>query len=88
MKRPNPLSPALMTPAERRTELCRLLAPGSRGGQAFPAACSDGNDPRVLIALRITRFRLSTAFVVQITFRISGLKAKNGITSSQARRHA
>ncbi|MRX52334.1 hypothetical protein GI374_18610 [Paracoccus sp. S-4012] len=28
MKRPNPLSPMLMTPAERRTELCRLLVLG------------------------------------------------------------
>ena len=28
MKRPNPLSPELMTPAERRSELCRLLAAG------------------------------------------------------------
>lgn len=28
MKRPNALSPALMTPAERRAELCRLLAGG------------------------------------------------------------
>lgn len=28
MKRPNPLSPELMTPAERRAELCRLLAAG------------------------------------------------------------
>lgn len=28
MKRPNPLRPDLMTPAERRTELCGLLALG------------------------------------------------------------
>lgn len=28
MKRPNPLSPYLMTPAERRAELCALLALG------------------------------------------------------------
>ena len=28
MKRPNPLSPSLMTPAERRAELCALLALG------------------------------------------------------------
>lgn len=28
MKRPNPLPPELMTPAERRTELCGLLALG------------------------------------------------------------
>ena len=28
MKRPNPLHPDLMTPAERRTELCGLLALG------------------------------------------------------------
>lgn len=28
MKRPNPLSPELMTPAERRAELCRLLGAG------------------------------------------------------------
>jgi hypothetical protein len=28
MKRPNPLSPFLMTPAERRAELCRILALG------------------------------------------------------------
>lgn len=28
MKRPNPLSPSLMTPAERRAELCGLLALG------------------------------------------------------------
>ncbi|PAU95462.1 hypothetical protein CK240_16460 [Paracoccus salipaludis] len=28
MKRPNPLSPILMTTAERRAELCRLLALG------------------------------------------------------------
>jgi len=28
MKRPNPLSPFLMTAAERRTELCGLLALG------------------------------------------------------------
>jgi hypothetical protein len=28
MKRPNPLPPAKMSPAERRTELCRLLALG------------------------------------------------------------
>lgn len=28
MKRPNPLQPAQMTPAERRAELCRLLANG------------------------------------------------------------
>ena len=28
MKRPNPLPPDLMTPAERRTELCGLLALG------------------------------------------------------------
>jgi hypothetical protein len=28
MKRPNPLSPALMTPKERRAELCGLLALG------------------------------------------------------------
>ena len=28
MKRPNPLPPAQMTPAERRTELCGLLALG------------------------------------------------------------
>jgi hypothetical protein len=28
MKRPNPLPPAQMTPAERRTDLCGLLALG------------------------------------------------------------
>ena len=28
MKRPNPLSPEKMSPAERRTELCSLLALG------------------------------------------------------------
>ena len=28
MKRPNPLTPDQMTPAERRTELCGLLALG------------------------------------------------------------
>ncbi len=28
MKRPNPLPPANMTPAERRAELCALLAHG------------------------------------------------------------
>ena len=28
MKAPNPLSPFLMTPAERRAELCRILARG------------------------------------------------------------
>lgn len=28
MKRPNALPPELMTPAERRAELCRLLAAG------------------------------------------------------------
>ena len=28
MKRPNPLPPDLMSPAERRAELCRLLALG------------------------------------------------------------
>lgn len=28
MKRPNPLSPSIMTPAERRAELCGLLALG------------------------------------------------------------
>lgn len=28
MSGPNPLSPALMTPAERRAELCRILALG------------------------------------------------------------
>lgn len=28
MKYPNPLAPALMTPAERRSELCRILALG------------------------------------------------------------
>ncbi|PAU98074.1 hypothetical protein CK240_06315 [Paracoccus salipaludis] len=28
MKRPNPLSPMLMKPTERRAELCRLLALG------------------------------------------------------------
>ena len=28
VKRPNPLSPMLMSPAERRAELCRLLALG------------------------------------------------------------
>jgi len=28
MKLPNPLSPTLMTPAERRAELCHLLALG------------------------------------------------------------
>ena len=28
MKRPNPLSPFLMTPPERRAELCRILALG------------------------------------------------------------
>lgn len=28
MQRPNPLSPSLMTPAERRADLCRLLALG------------------------------------------------------------
>jgi hypothetical protein len=28
MKRPNPLPPDMMTPAERRAELCRLLAAG------------------------------------------------------------
>lgn len=28
MKRPNPLSPALMSPMERRAELCGLLALG------------------------------------------------------------
>lgn len=28
MKRPNPLPPDLMTPAERRDELCQLLALG------------------------------------------------------------
>lgn len=28
MKRPNPLPPDLMTPAERRSELCGLLALG------------------------------------------------------------
>lgn len=28
MKRPNPLAPSAMTPAERRAELCALLALG------------------------------------------------------------
>ena len=28
MKRPNPLAPDLMTPSERRAELCRILAAG------------------------------------------------------------
>lgn len=28
MKRPNPLSPALMSPMERRAEICALLALG------------------------------------------------------------
>ena len=28
MKRPNPLSPFLLTPPERRAELCRILALG------------------------------------------------------------
>jgi len=28
MRRPNPLSPALMTPMERRTQLCGILALG------------------------------------------------------------
>jgi len=28
MKRPNPLPPDMMSPAERRAELCRLLALG------------------------------------------------------------
>jgi hypothetical protein len=28
MKRPNPLSPDLLSPAERRADLCRLLAAG------------------------------------------------------------
>lgn len=28
MKAPNPLSPFLMTPVERRAELCRILARG------------------------------------------------------------
>ncbi len=28
MKRPNPLPPEMLSPAERRAELCRLLAAG------------------------------------------------------------
>ena len=55
---------------------------------SFSAASSDGKDPLVLMAFLITRSRLSMAFVVWITRRISGLKAKNGITASQARRLA
>ena len=55
---------------------------------SFSAASSEGKDPRVLIAFRMMRFKLSIAFVVYITRRISGLKAKNGMTSCQARRQA
>ena len=52
------------------------------------AASSVGNEPRVLIDLRITRFMISMAFVVYMIFRIAGSKAKNGITSCHARRQA
>ena len=52
------------------------------------AASSVGNEPHVLIDLRITRFRLSIAFVVYMILQIAGSKAKNGITSYHARRQA
>lgn len=49
---------------------------------------SVGNEPHVLIDLRITRFKLSMAFMAYMIFRNAGSKAKNGITSCHARRQA
>ncbi len=58
------------------------------GQISLVAASPVGNEPRVLMDLRITRFRLSMAFVVQMILRIAGSKARNGITSCHARRQA
>ncbi len=55
------------------------------GQISLVAASPVGNEPRVLMDLRITRFRLSMAFVVQMILRIAGSKAGNGITSCHAR---
>ena len=49
------------------------------------AAPPVGNEPRVLMDLRITRFRLSMAFVVWMILRMAGSKAGNGITFCHAR---
>lgn len=54
----------------------------------FSAASSEGREPRVSIAWRMTRFSARAAFVGWITRPISGLDAKKGIPSSQARRRA
>jgi hypothetical protein len=48
MKRPNPLRPDLMSPAERRAELCRLLALGLvrlRMGQGHQPSDDAGEFP-------------------------------------------
>ncbi len=58
------------------------------GQISLVAASPVRNEPRVLMDLRITRFRLSMAFVVQMILRIAGSKAGNGITSCHARRQA
>ena len=48
MKRPNPLPPDYMTPAERRAELCRILALGLirlRARQSSGLSASIGDIP-------------------------------------------
>ena len=52
------------------------------------AASSLRKCPRVLMILRNRALTLSIAFVVQITRRTAGGKAKNGITRSHARRQS
>ncbi|KVN36023.1 hypothetical protein WJ63_01575 [Burkholderia pyrrocinia] len=53
---------------------------------SLSAASSDGKWPRALMILRSCMCSDSIALVVYTIFRISGAKAKNGMTCSQARR--
>lgn len=52
----------------------------------FGAASSFGKLARVFVVFLVTRFKLSIAFVVEMTLRTAGGNAKNAMTSSHARR--
>jgi len=56
--------------------------------KTLSADCSPGKCPRRRQACRNLEFRLSTAFVVYTILRISGGKARNGVSCSQALRQS
>jgi len=65
-----------------------LLALFKTRYSSFPAALSLGKCPRVRTALRIFELSSSIAFVVYMILRTASGKTKNGVITSQLRRHA